>query len=78
MTLETTFNVPAQLIINGQAIDVIVKTVITREEETPIIHDDKFRDSNGQLFIEPHVIGKNTQTITRFECVALDNKTIFK
>ena len=78
MTFESEYRFPAQLIINGQTIDVLVRTVSRKEDETPIIYDDKFRDSNGQLFIEPHVVGKSTQTITTFECVALDNKTMFK
>lgn len=77
MTLETTFNLPAQLIINGEAIDVMVQTVSTREEETPIVHEDRFRDSNGKLFVEPHIIGKNVQTITTFECVKIENERVW-
>lgn len=74
MTFETTFNVPAQLIINGKAIDVMVKTVTERVEEDPIVHEQRYRDSNADLFVVPHIIGKNVQTITTFECIKIENE----
>ena len=77
MTFETTFNVPAQLIMNGKTIDVMVQTVSTRDEETPIVHEEKYKDSNGKLFVEPHIVGKNIQTVTTFECVKIENKRVF-
>ena len=77
MTLETTFNVPAQLIINEKIIDVTVQTVSIREEEFPIVHEDRFRDSNGKLFVEPNIVGKNIQTITTFECIKIENERMF-
>ena len=77
MTLEITPYVPAQLIINGKAIDVIVKTVYEKEEQDPIIHKEKYRDSNGTLFVEPHIIGKNIQTTTTFECIKIENRRVW-
>ena len=77
MTFETTFNVPAQLIMNGEVIDVMVQSVSTRDEETTIVHEEKFKVSNGKLFIEPHIIGRNIQTVTTFECMKIENKRVF-
>ena len=77
MTFETAFNVPAQLIMNGEVIDVMVQSVSTRDEETTIVHEEKFKDSNGKLFIEPHIIGRNIQTVTTFECMKIENKRVF-
>jgi len=76
MTFETTFNVPAQLIINGEAIDVIVQTVTSRDEENHIIHEERYRDSVGKLFVVPHIIGKEVETITTFECVKREYKRV--
>ena len=69
MTLETFVNVPAQLIINGKTIDVMVQSVTSRDEENHIIHEEKYRDSVGNLFVVPHIVGKEVETITTFECV---------
>lgn len=69
MTLETFVNVPAQLIINGKTINVMVQSVASRVEENPIIHEERYKDSVGKLFVVPHVIGKEEETITTFECV---------
>ena len=77
MTFETVFNMPAQLIINGKIIDVMVQTVSSKDEESPIIHEQKYKDSNGKLFVEPHIIGKNVQTVTTFECVKIENRRVF-
>ena len=77
MTFETTFNVPAQLIMNGEVIEVMVQSVSTRDEETPIVHEEKYKDSNGKLFVEPHIVGKNIQTVTTFECMKIENKRVF-
>ena len=69
MTLEITFNVPAQLIINGETIVVMVQSVASRIEENPIINEERYKDSAGNLFVVPNVIGKEEETITTFECV---------
>ena len=46
MTLEKEFNIPPQLIIDGEVIDVMVKSVKKQENETPITNARKYRDSN--------------------------------
>lgn len=76
MTLEITFNVPAQLIINGETIDVMVQSVASRVEENLIINEERYKDSVGELFVVPHVIGKEEETITTFECVKREYKRI--
>lgn len=76
MTLEREFNIPAQLIINGETIDVMVKSIKKQENETPITHTNKYRDSNGNLFIDSHRIGRDIQTITTFECVKITYETL--
>lgn len=76
MTFETTFNIPAQLIINGETIDVMVQSVTSRVEENPIIHEERYKDSVGKLFVVPHVIGKEEETITTFECVKREYKRV--
>lgn len=77
MIFETVFNVPAQLIINGEVIDVTVRTVTSRDEEYPIVHKEKYKDSNGTLFINSHIIGKDVQTVTTYECVEIENRRVF-
>ena len=52
MTLERNIGIPAQLIINGEAIDVMVESVNEHDEEKPIYHTRDFRDSNGILHTE--------------------------
>ena len=76
MTLEREFNIPAQLIINGETIDVMVKSVKEQENETPITHTRSYRDSNGTLFIDSHKVGRDIQTITTFECVKITGETL--
>ena len=76
MTLEREFNIPAQLIINGETIDIMVKSVITQENETPITHTRNYRDSNGTLFIDSYKVGRHIQTITTFECVKITDETL--
>lgn len=76
MTLEKEFNIPAQLIIDGEAINVMVKSVKTQENETPITNTRKYRDSNGTLFIDSYKVGRDIQTITTFECVKISNETL--
>ena len=76
MTLEREFNIPAQLIINGKTIDVMVKSVKDQENETPITRTKSYRDSNGTLFIDSYKVGRDIQTITTFECVKISNETL--
>ena len=76
MTLEKEFNIPAQLIIDGEVINVMVKSVKKQENETPITHTRSYRDSNGTLFIDSHKVGRDIQTITTFECVKISNETL--
>ena len=76
MTLEREFNIPAQLIINGETIDVMVKSVKEQENETPITHTRSYRDSNGTLFTDSYKVGRDIQTITTFECVKITNETL--
>ena len=75
MTSEIEFNIPAQLIINGETIDVMVKSVKKQENETPITHTRSYRDSNGTLFIDSYKVGRDIQTITTFECVKITDET---
>ena len=77
MTLETMPYIQAQLIINGETIDVMVQTVTTRIEETPIEHVYKTTDSNGKIFYESYTSGKNIQTITTYECIKIENEEVF-
>lgn len=77
MTLERVFSKPAQLVIDGKVIDVMVQTVTTRNEKTPIEHVYKSTDSNGEKFYETYTLGKNIQTITTFECVKIENERVF-
>ena len=76
VTLEREFNIPAQLIINGETIDVMVKSVKEQNNETPIYHTRDYRDSNGTLFTDSYQVGRNLQTITTFECVKIKNETL--
>ena len=76
MTLERNIGIPAQLIINGEAIDVMVESVNEHDEEKPIYHTRDFRDSNGILHTESYQTGRNIQTTTTFECVKITNKTL--
>ena len=76
MTLEKEFNIPAQLIIDGEVINVMVKSVKTQENETSITNTRKYRDSNGTLFIDSYKVGRDIQTITTFECVKISNETL--
>ena len=76
MTLEREFNIPAQLIINGEIIDVMVKSVKKQENECPIYHTRSCRDSNNRLFTESYEIGRDIQTETIFECVKIKNEKL--
>lgn len=76
MTFEKEFNIPAQLIIDGEVINVMVKSVKKQENETPITNRRNYRDSNGTLFIDSHKVGRDIQTITTFECVKISNETL--
>lgn len=71
MTFENIINVPGQLIINGEVIDVIVQTVSTENNESPVIHEEKYKDSNGHLFTESHITDKINQTLTTFKCIKI-------
>lgn len=76
MTLEREFNIHAQLIINGETIDVMVKSVTEQENETPITRISGYRDSNGNLFTECYKVARDIQTVTTFECIKITNKTL--
>lgn len=76
MTLEKEFNIPAQLIIDGEVINVMVKSVKNQENETPITNTRSYRDSNGTLFIDSYKVGRDIQMITTFECVKISNETL--
>ena len=76
MTLEREFNIPAQLIINGETIDVMVKSVTEQENETPITHTRGYRDSNGTLFTESYKVGRDIQTVTTYECIKITNEAL--
>ena len=76
MILEREFNIPAQLIINGETIDVMVKSVKKQESEMPIFHTRNYRDSNGTLFIDSYKVGRDIETITTFECVKITGETL--
>lgn len=76
MTLEKEFNIPAQLIIDGEVINVMVKSVKNQENETPITNTRSYRDSNGTLFIDSYKVGRDIQMITTFECVKISNESL--
>lgn len=76
MILEREFNIPAQLIINGETIDVMIKSVKEQENEIPIIHTRDYRDSNGTLLTDSYQVGRDIQTITTFECVTIKNEIL--
>lgn len=76
MTLEREFNIPARLIVNGETIDVMVKSVKVQENEMPITHTRSYIDSNETLFTDSYKVGRDIQTITTFECVKITNETL--
>lgn len=76
MTLEREFNIPARLIVNGETIDVMVKSVKVQENEMPITHTRSYIDSNKTLFTDSYKVGRDIQTITTFECVKITNETL--
>ena len=73
MTLET--SVPAQLIINGESIDVTIKSVKEIEERITMNHEETTTDSANKRFITMHPIGEDISRIKIYECVEREYKT---